>query len=75
MRKLNDDTWIIDSGEHRIEEMWIKKDSYSLDHKYILLQCAPMPPFGLYEGSHNYEKVVWFLDRYITRQEYDDGVA
>ncbi|TBL67348.1 hypothetical protein [Paenibacillus thalictri] len=75
IRHLHDNTWLIDYGEHSIEEIWIKKDD-SYDHQYILLQCSPMPRFGIYEGEgYRYEEAAWFIDRYITRQEYDDGVA
>ncbi|MCR8844923.1 protein kinase [Paenibacillus sp. SC116] len=75
IRRLNEQTWIIDHGEHWIEEIWIKKDD-SLDHHFVLLQCAPMESFGIYgDGSYRYEEAAWFKDRYITRQEYDDGVA
>ena len=75
MRKIDEDTWLIDYGEHRIEEVWVKKDSYSLDHQYVLLQCAPMPSFGIYDKEYEYEEAAWFRDRYITRAEYDDGVT
>ncbi|MFB0847084.1 serine/threonine protein kinase, partial [Paenibacillus oleatilyticus] len=75
IRHLHDNTWFIDHGEHNIEEIWVKKDD-SYDHQYILLQCSPMPRFGIYEGEgYRYEEAAWFIDRYITRQEYDDGVA
>lgn len=74
-RQLNEETWLIDYGEHIVEELWVKKDFNSLDHQYILLQCAPMPSFGIYDETYKYEEAAWFIDRYITREEYDDGVA
>jgi serine/threonine-protein kinase len=75
MRQLDDETWLIDYGEHKVQEIWIKKDD-SLDHQYIMLHCAPMPSFGIYgDKEYRYEEAAWFMDRYITRQEYDDGVA
>lgn len=75
IEKLDDETWLIDFGEHKIEEIWVRKDSYSLDHQFILLQCAGFPSFGIYEGEYKYEEAAWFEDRYISRAEYDDGVA
>ncbi|AWP28481.1 hypothetical protein [Paenibacillus sp. Cedars] len=75
IRQLDEHIWIFDSSECRIEEIWVKKDS-GLDHQYILLQCGPMPRFGIYEDfGQKTEEAAWFLDRYITRQEYDDGYA
>lgn len=75
IRGLDEYTWIIDSGEHRIEELWVKKH-YDLGNQFILLQCSPMDSFGIYENSStNYEEAAWYKDRYITRGEYDDGVA
>ncbi|MDQ0252819.1 hypothetical protein J2S74_000191 [Evansella vedderi] len=55
--------------------MWVKRDSNSLDHQYIFLQCAGMPKFGIYLGDSKYEEAAWFMDRYFTRSEYDNGVA
>jgi serine/threonine protein kinase len=75
IKQQDEQTWIIDYGEHRIEEIWVKKDD-SLDHQFILLQCAPMESFGIYgDDTYKYEEAAWFIDRYVTRQEYDDGVA
>lgn len=35
-----------------------------------------MPNFDIYEGEASFrEEAAWFLDRYITREEYDDGVT
>ncbi|NGM83392.1 protein kinase [Paenibacillus sp. 7124] len=75
IRQLDEDIWLFDSSECLIEEIWVKKD-HSLDHQYILLQCAPMPPFGIYEDrGQKSEEAAWFMEKYITRQEYDDGFA
>ncbi|MCM3269331.1 hypothetical protein [Paenibacillus elgii] len=75
IRKLDEAIWLFDSSECLIEEIWVKKD-HSLDHQYLLLQCAAMPKFGIYaDYGQKSEEAAWFMDRYITRQEYDDGFA
>lgn len=75
IRQLNEDIWLFDSSECLIEEIWVKKD-HSLDHQYILLQCGARTNFGIYEDyGQKSEEAAWFIDRYITRQEYDDGYA
>lgn len=77
IRKLNEDTWIMDGMEIQIEKIWVLKDSYSLDHQFIVIKTKPMPPFGIYgeDGGVRWEEAAWFRDRYISRHEYDDGVA
>lgn len=77
IRKINDDTWIMDGTEIKIEKIWALKDSYSLDHQFFVIKTIPLPPFGLYEEVEGvrWEEAAWFKDRYISRHEYDDGVA
>jgi serine/threonine protein kinase len=74
IRKLSDDVWLINSWECKIESIWINK-SYSEHRDYILLICAPMPSFGMHSQALELEEAAWFMDRYITRGEYDDGFA
>ncbi|QQZ60234.1 protein kinase [Paenibacillus sonchi] len=75
IRLIDENIWLFDSSECLIEAIWVKRD-HSYDHQYILLQCAAMPPFGIYEYyGQKTEEAAWFMDNYITRQEYDDGYA
>ncbi|TCJ85803.1 UNVERIFIED_ORG: serine/threonine-protein kinase [Bacillus cereus] len=74
--QLDEDTWLMDYTEIQIEKMWALKDSYSLDHQFILIKTKAMSNFNIYEGEASYrEEAAWFMDRYISRDEYDDGVA
>ncbi|PET14989.1 hypothetical protein CN513_20975 [Bacillus cereus] len=69
--KKDDLTWVMAHTEIQIEKMWAFKDGYSLDHQFLLIKTKPMEGFGV-DGS---SEAAWFKDRYITRQEFDDGVA
>lgn len=69
--KLDDMTWVMDHTEIQIEKMWAFKDVYLLDHQFLLIKTKPMLGFGMNESSEG----AWFKDRYITRQEYDDGAT
>ncbi|WJX07552.1 serine/threonine-protein kinase [Bacillus cereus] len=69
--KINDVTWMMNNTEIQIEKMWALKDGYSLDYQFLLLKTKAMKGFGVNGTS----EAAWFKDRYITRQEYDDGVA
>ncbi|MBY0223485.1 MULTISPECIES: serine/threonine-protein kinase [Sporosarcina] len=75
--KIYEDTWVMDSMEMKIEKVWALKNSYSLDHQFLLIKTKPMPHFGIYAevGGVQWEEAAWYKDRYITREEYDDGVA
>jgi serine/threonine protein kinase len=75
--KLNDKTWLIDYTEIQIEKIWVTKDNYSYDHQYIILKTKAMANFDVYDEQNAMyrEEAAWFMDRYITREEYDDGVA
>lgn len=75
--RLNDDTWLMDYTEIQIEKIWVFKNSYSLDHNFILLKTKAMPNFDIYndEASTIREEAAWFMGRYISREEYDDGVT
>lgn len=75
IRKLNEDTWLIDYDEIQVEKIMVLKNSYSMDHQFIIVKTRPMEKFGIYEETYSSEEAAWFLDRYITREEYDDGVA
>ncbi|MEM5645646.1 hypothetical protein AAHH72_12605 [Bacillus cereus] len=69
--KKDDLTWVMAHTEIQIEKMWAFKDGYSLDHQFLLIKTKPMEGFGVGGSS----EAAWFKDRYITRQEFDDGVA
>lgn len=74
--KLNADTWLMDYTEIQLEKLWVFKDFYSLDHNFILLKTKAMPNFDIYDGEAAFrEEAAWFMDRYISREEYDDGVT
>jgi serine/threonine protein kinase len=74
--KLNEDTWVMDHIEIQIEKLWAFHSSHSLDHQFIIIKTKPMQPFGIYGDSvYKYEEAAWFKDRYITREEYDDGAT
>ena len=74
IRKLSDQVWLINSWECKIESVWVNRTAS--EHKdYILVQCAPMPSFGIHSQGYEIEDAAWFMDRYITRGEYDDGFA
>ena len=80
MRKLDDATWLIGRDERRVDEAWVHigpghGSRKALSAQYVLLNCAPMPSFGLSEPSLEREEAAWFRDRYISREEYDDGAA
>lgn len=74
---INEDTWIMDYIEMNIEKVWALKDSYSLDHQFFIIKTKAMPNFEIYDKDSDYkrEEAAWFNDRYISREEYDDGVA
>ncbi len=80
VRKLDDATWLIGRNERRVEEAWVHigpgyGSRKALSAQYVLLNCAPMPSFGLSEPSPEREEAAWFRDRYVSRAEYDDGAA
>jgi serine/threonine-protein kinase len=80
MRKLDDTTWLIGRDERRVDEAWVYKgpgygSRKALSKQYVLLNCAPMPSFGLSEPSLEREEAAWFRDRYISRTEYDDDAT
>ena len=80
MRKLDDGTWLIGRDERRVDDAWVHigpghGSRKALSAQYVLLNCAPMPSFGLSEPSSVREEAAWFRDRYISRAEYDDGAA
>lgn len=74
--KLGENTWIMDYKEVQVEKIWALKHNYSLDHQFLIIKTKAMPSFGIHENKefHN-EEAAWFIDRYISREEYDDGVA
>lgn len=75
--RINDDTWLMDHTEIQIEKLWVLKNNYSIDHQFILIKTKAMPTFEIYEKNDalRWEEAAWFLDRYISREEYDDGFA
>lgn len=76
MRRLDDGSWLIGNEECRVREAWVNRLPGDLDRQYVLLDCEPMPPFGLYEADDfETEEAAWFRDRYITRAEFDDNRA
>ena len=80
MRKLDDATWLIGRDERRVDEAWVYVgpgygSRKALSAQYVLLNCAPMPSFGLSEPGLEREEAAWFRDRYVSRAEYDDGAA
>lgn len=76
INKLNADTWLIDYLEVQIEKMWVYKNNWSMDHQFILLKTKAMQCFNINDSEETYRDVAaWFLDRYISAEEYDDGVA
>ncbi len=80
MRKLDDATRLIGGDERRVDEAWAHVgpghgSRKALSARYVLLNCAPMPSFGLFEPSLEKDEAAWFRDRYISREEYDDGAA
>ncbi len=75
IRQLDQGVWLIDAHECKIETIWVNKD-IAMYRMYIIVQMGPMPSFSLYRHpSDEWEEAAWFLDRYITRGEYDDGYA
>ena len=80
MRKLDGTTWLIGKDERRVDEAWVYKgpgygSRKALSKQYVLLNCAPMPSFGLSEPSLEREEAAWFRDRYVSREEYDDDAT
>jgi serine/threonine protein kinase len=77
MYKIDDETWVMDSKEIRIEKLWALKSGYSYDYQFLLIKTKAMPSFDIYADEPGFyaQEAAWFKDRYISRQEYDDGVA
>lgn len=77
MYKINEDTWVMDGQEMQVEKVWALKDAYSLDHQFLVIKTKPMPVFGIYDEAvgAEWEEAAWYKERYISRAEYDDGVA
>ncbi|TMW71179.1 serine/threonine-protein kinase [Alteribacter natronophilus] len=75
--KINTNEWVMDSTEIVIEKMWAMKQSHSLDHQFILIKTKAMSDFSIYGdgGKYEWSEAGWFKNKYITREEYDDGVA
>jgi len=69
------DVWLIDHRESRVTDAWVLQPAVDDDHQAVLLRIDGMPSFGLYEREYDHEEAAWFVDRYITRAEYDDGYA
>lgn len=80
IRKLDDTTWLIGRDECRVDEAWVYKgpgygSRKALSKQYVLLNCAPMPSFGLSEFCSDSEEAAWFRGGYISREEYDDDAT
>jgi len=80
MRKLDDATWLIGRDERRVDEARVYigpgyGSRKALSAQYVLLNCAPIPSFGLSEPGLEREEAAWFRDRYVSRAEYDDGAV
>ncbi|MEW4210702.1 protein kinase [Priestia megaterium] len=76
--KINSETWLMDYTEIKIDKVWIFKSGYSMDHQFICIKTSAMSNFEIYEYEYedlNSDEAAWFIDRYISREEYDDGVA
>lgn len=77
IEKINEDTWIMDYTEIQIEKVWALKNSSLIDHQFFIFKTKAMPNFEIYgeDSAFKREEAAWFNDRYISREEYDDGVA
>ncbi|QRY36561.1 serine/threonine-protein kinase [Bacillus sp. PDNC022] len=77
IEKINADTLLMDYTEMQIEKVWALKNSASYDHQFFVLKTRAMPSFEIYDEDNAFrrEEAAWFNDRYISREEYDDGVA
>jgi serine/threonine protein kinase len=69
--------FLIQKYEAPILELWVVRCSASEDHEYVVLKCGSMPAFNTYQAnlSDEYSEAAWFLTRYVTRSEYDDGAV
>lgn len=76
-KNINSNLWLMDYIEIEIDEMWIFKDPYRTELSFILLKTNKMKEFGIYEQATTYrrEEAAWFSGKYISRDEYDDGVT
>ena len=73
--KIFNDFWVIDHYELNISKIWIYRD-VTIDYNFIVIKSEPMPSFGIYnEKLYRYEEAAYYKGKYITRGEYDDGVA
>lgn len=77
INKIDEDTWLMDYKEMQIEKIWAYKNPSSIDHQFFIFKTKAMPNFEIYDenSSYEWEEAAWFKDRYISRTEYDDGVA
>ncbi len=75
IKSLDDDVWLIKYLEAKIKEAWLHRDPV-LEKQYVVLQLAPMPPFGIEQSMPSgYAEVGYFQGQYIKRSEYEDGYA
>ncbi|MER2172292.1 MAG: serine/threonine-protein kinase, partial [Psychrobacillus psychrodurans] len=75
-KKIDSNIWVMDYTEIEIEKLWVYRNNHTMDYNFILLKTKSMEPFGIYEEiGYRSEEAAWFVDRYISRAEYDDGVA
>jgi tRNA A-37 threonylcarbamoyl transferase component Bud32 len=76
LEKINDEIWLINDKECKIEAVWIQRDRFNYNKQFILLRCAAMLSFGIanYEDPER-ELAGLFHGRYISYEEYVDGFA
>jgi serine/threonine protein kinase len=73
---IDDETWLMDCIEIKVEKLWAYKNPYAEDHQFLLIKTNPMAPFDIYPGvSEGCQEAGWYKGTYITRGELDDGYA
>lgn len=77
MHKLVNDTWLVDSYEMNITDVWVGHKAGATDHCFLLLRSDGMPEFGVDERTNVVDKALdaagYFQDRYVPFDEYLDG--
>jgi tRNA A-37 threonylcarbamoyl transferase component Bud32 len=70
------DGFLIYKYETFISNVWVVRCD-SIDHEYAVMKFAPMPDFSVNPENTDRQYInseaAWFIDRYITRAEFDDG--
>lgn len=76
LAKFDEDIWLINNMECKIDLVWIYRDRFRWYKQFVLLRCAPMPRFHFdANGQSNSQIAGFYRGRYFSYEELIDGFA